>query len=96
LSEQAEALGLPAEAVAELIGSQAPKEFEVWPENWPAVDLFIRCQTQWHWRPDGRRGGLIYSELIAMGKLFSVANLEQVVADVQVIEIEILNQEASR
>jgi hypothetical protein len=82
--------------VAELIGSQAPKEFEVWPENWPAVDLFIRCQTQWHWRPDGRRGGLIYSELIAMGKLFSVVNLEQVVADVQVIEIEILNQEAKR
>ena len=73
-----------------------PEHFEVWPENWPAKELFIRCQTQWHWRPDGRRGGLICSELIAMGKLFSVKNLEQVVADVQVIEIEILNQEARR
>ena len=82
--------------MAELVGSQAPKEFEVWPENWPAVDLFIRCQTQWHWRPDGWRGGMIYSELIAMGKLFSVKNLERVMEDVQVIEIEILNQEAKR
>ena len=96
LSEQAEALGLSAEAVRELIGSKAPREFQVWPENWQAVVLFMRCQTQWHWRPDGRRGGMIYSELIAMGKLFSVVNLEQVVADVQVIEIEILNQEAKR
>ena len=96
MRQEAEALGLPAEAVAELIGSQTTKEFEVWPENWPALELFMRCQTQWHWRPDGRRGGLIYSELIGMGRLLSVKNLEQVMEDVQVIEIEVLNQEAKR
>jgi hypothetical protein len=73
-----------------------PERFEVWPENWQAKELFIRCQTQWRWRPDGRRAGLVYSELIAMGKLFSVKNLERVMEDVQVIEIEILNQEARR
>jgi hypothetical protein len=86
---------LTAEVVAELIDSQAPEHFEVWPENWLAVELFIRCQTQWHWRPDGRRSGLIYSELLAIGNLYSVENLSQVVEDVQVIELEILNQGAS-
>jgi hypothetical protein len=73
-----------------------PGHFEVWPENWPAVELFMRCQTQWHWRPDGRRAGLINSELIKTGKLYGVESLSQVVEDVQVIEIEILNQEAKR
>jgi hypothetical protein len=80
--------------VAELIGSQAPKVFEVWPENWPAVELFMRCQTQWR-TDNGYRTGLIYSELIAIGSLYSVENLGRVVEDVQVIEAEILSQGAS-
>jgi hypothetical protein len=38
---------------------------------------------------------LIYSELIAIGSLYSVKNLGQVVENVQVIEAEILNQGAN-
>lgn len=86
-------MGLTAEAVAELLGSQAPEHFEVWPENWPAVELFMRCQTQWR-TDNGQRVGLVYSELIAIGSLYSVENLGRVVEDVQVIEAEILNQGA--
>jgi hypothetical protein len=71
-----------------------PTCFEVWPENWPAVRLFIRCQTQWR-TDNGHRTGLIYSELIAIASLYSVENLGQVVEDVQVIEAEILSQGAS-
>ncbi len=82
------------EAVAELIGTQEPQDFEVWPENWAALDLFLRCQTQWRTDND-HRTGLIYSELIAIGSLYSVENLGQVVEDVQVIEREILEQGAS-
>ena len=73
-----------------------PEHFEVWPENWEAVRLFILCQTQWHWRPDGRRSGLIYSELLVMGNLYQIDSLSQVVEDVQVIEAEILSQGAQR
>ena len=80
--------------MAELIRLQAPKRFEIWPENWPAVELFMRCQTQWR-TDNGHRTGLIYSELIAIGSLYSVGNLGQVVEDVQVIEREILEQGAS-
>jgi hypothetical protein len=86
-------LGLTAEAVAELLGSRAPEDFAVWPENWPAVELFMRCQTQWR-TDNGQRVGLIYSELIAVGSLYSVENLGRVVEGVQVIEAEILNQGA--
>ena len=72
-----------------------PEHFEVWPENWPAVCLFVRCQTQWR-TDNGQRTGLIYSELLAMGSLYSVENLSQVVEDVQVIEYEILSQGGRR
>ena len=54
----------------------------------------MRCQTQWR-TDNGQRVGLIYSELIAIGSLYSVENLGRVVEDVQVIEAEILNQGAS-
>ncbi len=67
--------------------------FDVWPENWPAVELFMRCQTQWR-TDNGQRTGLVYSELIGIGNLYSVKNLGKVVEDVQVIEAEILNQGA--
>ena len=70
-----------------------PEHFQVWPENWEAVRLFIRCQTQWR-VSDGRRIGLDYGAMLAMGSLFSVENLSQVVEDVQVIEAEILTQGA--
>ena len=80
--------------MTELLGSQGPQHFEVWPENWAALDLFLRCQTQWR-TDNGQRVGLIYSELIAIGNLYSVENLGRVVEDVQVIEAEILNQGAT-
>ena len=87
-------MGLTAEVMTELLGSQGPQHFEVWPENWAALDLFLRCQTQWR-TDNGQRVGLIYSELIAIGNLYSVENLGRVVEDVQVIEAEILNQGAT-
>jgi len=67
----------------------------VWPENWPAVELFLRCQTQWRISINGR-AGLDYSALLAMGSLYQIDNLSQVVEDVQVIEAEILIQGAKR
>ena len=94
MRQEAEGLGLAAEGVADLLGSQAPEHFEVWPENWAALDLFLRCQTQWR-TDNGKRIGLVYSELIAIGSLYSVENLGGVVEDVQVIEAEILNQRAN-
>ena len=55
----------------------------------------MRCQTQWR-VSDGRRIGLDYGALLAIGSLFPVENLSQVVEDVQVIEHEILSQQEAK
>ncbi len=36
---------------------------EVWPENWPALTLFLRLQTQWHRDAEGRRESLRYEAM---------------------------------
>jgi hypothetical protein len=67
----------------------APDVFCVWPVNWPAVELFMRCQSQW--RPNRTVGeSLDYGALLEMGKLYEVKNLPQVIEDVQVIEYTII------
>lgn len=35
--------------------------FEVWPDNWPAWEVFQRCRTQWRVAPMGGLLGLDYS-----------------------------------
>lgn len=34
--------------------------FQVWPENWPVVRLFLQLQTQWHKTDTGHLDGLRY------------------------------------
>jgi hypothetical protein len=77
--------------VAELIGSHAPKVFEVWPENWPALELFMRCQTQWRTGPKGLLG-LDYGAVLAMANLWSMEHVRDTMTDVQIIEATILEQ----
>lgn len=36
---------------------------EVWPENWPALQLFLKLQTQWHCDAEGHRVGLRYEAM---------------------------------
>ena len=86
---------MSAEAAAELIGSQAPKVFEVWLENWPAVELFMRCQTQWRTGPAGLLG-LDYGAVLAMANLWSVGRAREVMSGVQIIEATILAQLSER
>ncbi len=43
-------LGLPPQVLAK------PKDLELWPENQPAVDLFIVLSTQWRMGPAGAVG----------------------------------------
>lgn len=71
--------------------ARPPEHFEVWPENWSAVDLFLRCQTQWRMGIDGR-SGLDYPAVLAVGRLLRVANLPAVFDDLQVMELVILTE----
>lgn len=38
---------IPPEAVADA-QREAAEDFEVWPENWDAVEIFRACDTQWN------------------------------------------------
>nr|WP_280951087.1 DUF1799 domain-containing protein [Salinicola sp. RZ23] len=40
-----------------------PDEFEVLPENWAALELFLDCATQWRQAPMGGPTGLDYAAL---------------------------------
>lgn len=62
-------MGMSPEDAQALLDAQAPEEGDeielgkptpVWPENWPALCLFLRLQTQWTRDAMGRREGLRY------------------------------------
>ena len=63
--------------------------FEVEPEAWPAVQAFLRVQTQWRIGPKGLVG-LDYQALAWTFTLWSVQDPAVMLADIQVIESEVL------
>tara|TARA_R100000781_G_scaffold26209_1_gene19309 strand:- start:2552 stop:2794 length:243 start_codon:yes stop_codon:yes gene_type:complete len=76
--------------------AEPEKDFEVWQENWPAVELFLRVQTQWRTSMGGVTG-LDYASVISTAKLYEVPDLPAVLEDLQVIEVTVmtaLNKEA--
>jgi hypothetical protein len=72
---------------ATLMAAQASEVVEVWPENWPAFELFAYMQTQWRMGMGGPTG-LDYNVLLhKMDRMrLSSADYEQMEADVQVME----------
>ncbi len=40
-------LNAPEDVIREMEKAQASEDFEVWDENWPAVEMWLRLQTQW-------------------------------------------------
>ena len=75
---------------------EAPDHFEVWPENWPAVEMFLRCQTQWRTTMAGVCG-LDYAAVQWLFRLYEVKDQPAVLESLQVMEamaIRILNKGA--
>lgn len=65
----------------------------MWPENWPAFDLFSRLRTQWFvgfGGPTGLRYEAAYPLLDRMG--LSAAEWDQMFSDLQVMEAAALQQ----
>lgn len=43
-----------------------PREFDLWPENWPAIQLYVQVQTQWRVGMNGPTGldyNVVFHEL---------------------------------
>jgi hypothetical protein len=65
------------------------KGFEVWEENWPALEMFLRCQTQWRVGVNGVLG-LDYGPVAWLFKLYSVEDPRSLLEDLQVMEDAVL------
>ena len=69
-------------------------DFEVWEENWDAVMMFLRMQTQWTVSMAGYVG-LKYEVLLGSGGLFDLYNVEDprdVLERLQVLEATALEE----
>lgn len=70
------------------------KDFEVWEENWDAMMMFLRMQTQWTTSMAGYVG-LKYEVLLGSGGLFDLYNVEDrrdVLERLQVLEATALEE----
>ena len=72
-------------------------DFEVWPSNWPAVEMFMRCLTQWRTTMAGVCG-VDYSAVQWLFRLYEVQEPAAVLEDLQVMEaaaMKLINKEAA-
>lgn len=69
--------------------------FEVWEENWPAVEMFLRLQTQWRVSMNGFVG-LDYGAAEWLFKLYAVTEPASLLEDLQVMEEAVLTAIAKR
>lgn len=65
--------------------------YEVWADNWPALDLFLRCQTQWRVGGSGGVIGLDYVAVAAVGSMIPSDDPLARMEDLQVIETRLLD-----
>lgn len=86
------AFGAPTEMLDSLKEASVSEEFEVLPENWPIVDLFLRLQTQWRFSGMGSATGLDYNAVdVVMRRLRIEDGDGAIFAGLQVMEVAALN-----
>jgi hypothetical protein len=64
-------------------------DYEVLPEAWPAVDMFLRVQTQWR-VSGGALIGLDYSAVRWMFEIQRVEDQADLLSDLQIIEATVI------
>ena len=70
-------------------------DFEVWPDNWEIVEMFLRVQTQWNMSFGGITG-LNYASVLAIMDMYKYDDPVTVFEDLQVLEVtalRLLNKE---
>jgi hypothetical protein len=73
-----------------------PADFEVWEENWEAVQMFLRCQTQWRTGGMGGAVGLDYGAVAWLFRLHRVKDQRALLEDLQIMEGAILTEMAKK
>lgn len=81
----------------ELPEQPAPSDdYEVLPENWEAVQMFLRCQTQWRTAGMGGVLGLDYGPVAWLLRLYRVKDQRAVLEDLQTMEAAVLEALAEK
>jgi hypothetical protein len=78
-----------------LLDRQATTDFEVFEDNWPVVEMFLRLQTQWRVSMAGLYG-LDYSVAKWMFDLYEVSDHKEMMECLMVMErsaLSCLNEE---
>lgn len=73
-----------------------PADYEVWPECWEAVQMFLRCQTQWRIGGMGGAVGLDYGAVAWLFRLHEVKDQRALLEDLQVMEAAVLDVMAKK
>jgi hypothetical protein len=71
-------------------------DYEVWPENWEAVQMFLRCQTQWRTAGMGGVLGLDYGAVAWLLRLYRVKDQRALLEDLQTMEAAVLEALAEK
>jgi len=69
--------------------SKQAKNYEVLPEAWAAVRMFIKVQTQWR-ADSGAVIGLDYGAVRWVFELYEISEPMQTLADLQIIEATVV------
>ena len=76
---------------------QPSLDCEVWEENWPTVEMFLRVQTQWRTTMNGVLG-LDYGAVAWLFKMYAVEDPRALLEDLQVMEaaaMAVINERSS-
>lgn len=93
ISKEYERLGAPDE----FLEAVAPKAFEVDPDNWDALMLFLRIQTQWYRSPmSGLPVGLNYSGVEAFARLAKIDITAEMLAALQILEMAFMRESTKK
>ena len=76
-------------------GELKPVDYEVDPDNWEAVQMFLRCQTQWRTSMSGIVG-LDYGAVAWLLKLYGAKDQRALLEDLQVMECAVLSEMAKK
>jgi len=68
------------------LAPQSVEAFEVWEDNWPALEMFLRLQTQWRSTMNGVIG-LDYSAARWLFRLYEVQDQRALLEDLQTMEV---------
>jgi hypothetical protein len=66
--------------------------FEIDPENWDTVQLFVKLQTQWRLAPTGHRTGLDYTAIGPTAQYMGLTVTPDVFDGLQFMEIVTINE----